>query len=405
MSKIIKILCIALSTVILIACFTGCAKQQEEVKPVGPLMYATYDEFLANSKHLHPEKDGYLRYALYDNFARIIECLAPQEAIVIPDTYQGKPVIAIDDRCFAGMTEIETVVFGANLLYVGSEAFANCTGLRQITMSNSINTIGARAFSGCTALTNAIIPPNVSVIPSGIFSGCTSLKKIIIESADRSTSTTESVSRVIEGNAFSDCSHLSIIWIPEDIVTVPNSIIGGSTPRPLVCGGDGSASAYFATQQRLDYEVIDRDEFDAHARLYDDIDLVARTPIGHTIKNGHFTIKLSDVVRYNKIGALDAGENYMFLAVTFDITQDTLISQYFDGLNVTCISNAPNKNGVVEPFTKLPILIHSNVLGTKYPVGPVDPEKTMKGTIVLKVSRRMESVSIQFGGTSEPFVI
>lgn len=53
-------------------------------------------------------------------------------SIVIPDEYNGEPVVAI-----------------------GAEAFANCKKLTSVTISKNIKKIGAYAFSGCNNLTNA----------------------------------------------------------------------------------------------------------------------------------------------------------------------------------------------------------------------------------------------------------
>ena len=59
----------------------------------------------------------------------------------------------------------------------------------------------------------------------------------------------------------------------------------------------------------------------------------------------------------------------------------------------------------MEPFRKLPIMLSENVLHFKYPVGNVAPGEHMKGIIVLRVSDRFESVSIQFAGSEEAFII
>jgi len=59
-------------------------------------------------------------------------------------------------------------------------AFRNCTSLANITiMEGSIlETIGQDAFSGCTRLTAITIPNNVSTIGQGAFSNCTGLTSV-----------------------------------------------------------------------------------------------------------------------------------------------------------------------------------------------------------------------------------
>ena len=55
--------------------------------------------------------------------------------LVIPSTYNGKPVTSI-----------------------GSSAFSGCTGLTSITIPDSVTTIGHYAFYNCTSLTSITIP-------------------------------------------------------------------------------------------------------------------------------------------------------------------------------------------------------------------------------------------------------
>lgn len=404
MSKIFRIISLCLACVTVLLAFSGCGNQTEVVENPNGLKYGTFQEFLDNSVHMHPETDKNLRYALYDNFAQVIECISDEEHIVIPDTYKNLPVIGIRANSFEDRDKLKSITFGSNLLCIEDSAFKNCISLTQVKMSSSINEIGPNAFAGCEALTSIVIPPMVDTICAGTFSGCSSLKKVVVEASERALNSAE-VQRVIEGGAFSDCSHLAIMWIPEDIVEVPESILGGSTPKPLICGGDSTASSYFATLQCLDYELVNRDDFDAHARLYSNYDLVDRTEAGHTITAGLFEIRLDEVKYYDKLGAYTSGPNQTLVAISFTITQDSKIAQYFDGLNVKCISVAPGQDNVVKEFHKTPLMLSSQVLGKKYPTGYVYPETEMKGVIVLRVSDRFESIQIQFGDATEAFII
>lgn len=402
-----KILCIALTLVLTVCCFTGCGETVEVVNPNG-LMYATFDEFQANSIHLHPETDEHLRYALYDNYVEVIECISTSESIVIPDTYKGKPVISIDQEAFKDNSTMKHLTIGNNILRINTNAFENCSALLHVTMSSSVNEIGAGAFRSCSALTNIIIPPRVSFLAASTFEGCTSLHKVVIESQDMlddGTVPSEESERSIEDSTFAQCERLSILWIPSDIAIVGDDMLGGTPVKPLVCGGDSTASSQFATNQRLDYMLVDRDDFDAQARLFENVAAVDRTDIGQKLQVGNFTVTLEDVKYYNKLGSISADANQTILVASFDITQNTQIVQYFDGLNVTCTSTAPNRDNVMEEFHKLPLMVSEDVLNMRYPVGNVMPEEHMKGIIILRVSDRFESVSIQFAGSEEPFII
>lgn len=78
--------------------------------------------------------------------------------IVIPDTYNGKPVTAI-----------------------GSLAFS-CEPITSITIPDSVTTIRDNAFSGCSSLINITIPNSVTSIELGAFTNCSSLTGITIPS-------------------------------------------------------------------------------------------------------------------------------------------------------------------------------------------------------------------------------
>ena len=114
---------------------------------------------------------------------------------------------------------------------IGDFAFGYCMGLIEIVIPDNTKRIGARAFLGCQNLRKINIHDNLEYIGKDAFHGCTSLPvednaryidKILLEVVDKSV--TECKIRVdtcfIFGQAFSNCTQLISIDIPDSVVGI-----------------------------------------------------------------------------------------------------------------------------------------------------------------------------------------
>ena len=114
--------------------------------------------------------------------------------IVIPDTYNGKPVTKIADAVkaghpnqlfaggFAEFYSMISISIPNSITVIGNAAFANCFFLTDIIIPNSVVKIGSEAFINCMKLTNIIIPSSVmGSIGRETFRFCISLKNVIFE--------------------------------------------------------------------------------------------------------------------------------------------------------------------------------------------------------------------------------
>ncbi len=161
-------------------------------------------------------------------------------------------VTSIGEYAFYGCTGLTSITIPSSVTSISSSAFSGCTGLENITVESgnpkyhsagncmiategkalitgcknsiiptdgSVKYIGDYAFSGCTGLTNMTIPDSVTSIGQGAFYGCTGLTSITIP--DSVTS--------IGQRAFSDCTGLTSITIPDSVTSIGRGAFSGCT--------------------------------------------------------------------------------------------------------------------------------------------------------------------------------
>jgi uncharacterized repeat protein (TIGR02543 family) len=105
-------------------------------------------------------------------------------AVVIPATYNGKPVTEIGNASDVSgngafyNTSITSITIPESVTTINSYAFSGCTSLTSIEIPESVTSIGNTAFSDCTGLTSITIPASVTTIRSSVFQNCSSLTSV-----------------------------------------------------------------------------------------------------------------------------------------------------------------------------------------------------------------------------------
>ena len=199
-------------------------------------------------------------------------------------------VTSIGNYAFYNCASLTSADIPTGVTSIGGSAFDNCTSLTSVVIPKSVMNIGNYAFRNCTSLTSitvdkdnpkyssdergvlfnknktqliqypaanteksyTIIPnstlPNVLMmsIAGYAFSGCTSLESVVIP--DRVVS--------IFGSAFSGCTSLESIVIPDSVTSIDNSAFN-NCKKLTIHGNFGSYAQSYATQNNIPFNAID----------------------------------------------------------------------------------------------------------------------------------------------------
>ena len=125
--------------------------------------------------------------------------------VIIPDTYNGKPVTNIGGEAFSHCDSLTSIVIPNSVEAIGNSAFIWCDSLTSIVIPNSVTSIGEWAFSYCSSLISIVIPESVEAIGDGAFNSCRNLTSIVIPNSVKA----------IGSYAFSSCYSLTSIEVSE----------------------------------------------------------------------------------------------------------------------------------------------------------------------------------------------
>ena len=137
--------------------------------------------------------------------------------LVVPTSYNGKPVTEIGNGAFKNCSALVKVTMTVEILMIGDNAFEGCTALREVVIPDSVSSIGSGAFMGCTALAAIHIPDSVLQIGGNAFKGCTALKAVSVPN---------SVTALADG-VFAGCTALESVLLPNALKSIGNGTFEG----------------------------------------------------------------------------------------------------------------------------------------------------------------------------------
>lgn len=182
-------------------------------------------------------------YVTLDKYEDNLISTAP---IVVPDTFEGKPVSSIGESAFSRCYYRSTISIPASVTSIGPSAFRNCRFLKSVNIPQGVTVIESLTFADDMQLTGLILPSALKQIKEGAFDGCQKLEKIEIppsvesigQSAFALCSALKEIEipqgiETIEDKAFVDCRSLEKIGIPSSIKFLGNSALAGTAIRRI----------------------------------------------------------------------------------------------------------------------------------------------------------------------------
>lgn len=115
------------------------------------------------------------------------------EVVYIPKSYNGLPIVSIDDNAFKGCYNIKVIEIPDYVQYIGEYAFANCNSLEKVIFNSNtkLKDIERSAFEECISLKEIEIPDSVEYIGSAALHGCLSLENLTLPFMGSSSKTND----------------------------------------------------------------------------------------------------------------------------------------------------------------------------------------------------------------------
>lgn len=131
-----------------------------------------------------PPEHDYVWIVDIDGNAIITDYIGTDTHIVIPQTLDTHPVVAIENFAFENKSILISVEIPDCVTTLGISAFEGCENLITLDLGNGITLIDNYAFSDCSSLTSLSIGDGVTSITLDAFEGTSSLESIVVSAGN-----------------------------------------------------------------------------------------------------------------------------------------------------------------------------------------------------------------------------
>lgn len=308
--------------------------------------------------------DGDWTYAINSDTSYLIAGYnGTDNAITMPATYSGKPVIGVAedfyDRCDVSLTSIEmpdsytviqdfafyemssltSVHIPSGLTAIGTMAFSKCSSISNVDLSaaSQLKSIPYSCFSNCESLSSVSFPESITTISDYAFSN-SGLQSVVLPTgvtgigsySFKDCGSLESVTlpnglEKIGGSAFYNNSSLTSVYVPLSV-----SSIGSYAFYPMALEGssltidcyDGSYAASYAHDNYLNYTTtaLVKGDIDNNGVVnIRDVTYIQLYRVGkYTINTDPKTIDRVDVTDDYEVTIRDATQIQLYLAHLVD---------------------------------------------------------------------------------------
>ena len=149
---------------------------------------------------------GDFRYQLTEdgNSAILVAYRGTDPDVVLPETVNDIPVVAVHVGMCQWNALIETLVIPGCIRTIGTNAFANCKNLKRVEIREGLTSLEICCFGGCELLEEIVFPDSLETIYDCAFANCCTLQEI------KFGNHLQSIGR----QAFVLCGSLSKVTIP-----------------------------------------------------------------------------------------------------------------------------------------------------------------------------------------------